>query len=107
MGILSDIANYLDRQKRDLSGWVHDPSAQLERNVANWVVPREGVIRKGGLSQEKVDQESSAFNPGNFVGAGVIKPAGGNWLSGSVEGALSRLKSPENGSALNGWIDNY
>lgn len=51
MSPLQALANYLDRQKRDLSGWVSNPYAQLERNVANWTTPREGVISKGGLSR--------------------------------------------------------
>ena len=79
MSPLQALANYLDAQKRDLKGWVTDPRAQLERNVANWTAPREGVISKGGLSRAVVDPENTFASPGNWMGAGVIKAKGGQW----------------------------
>ncbi len=85
MSPLQALANYLDRQKRDLSGWVSNPSAQLERNVSNWTTPREGVISKGGLSRAAIDPSNSYANPGNWMGAGIIKNTGGNWLSGTLD----------------------
>lgn len=103
MGILEEVLAKVDALRRttgrNVQDMVQQPSPYVEkvtdalRNTNRGVVP---VASNGELSNrsltpsERVEQTMGTLDFGG--GLGVIKPKGGNWLSGQVENALRGLK---------------
>lgn len=103
MGILEEVLAKVDAlrrtAKRNWDDSTQQSSLYMEkvtdalRNTNRGVVPvaSNGELTNRSLTpSERVEQTMGTLDFGG--GLGVIKPKGGNWLSGQVEGALSGLK---------------
>lgn len=93
--------------KRNIQDLTSDPRGYLEMvtdRMSNSIRGRQAVVDDKGLRvrelprEERVGQMTQAIldnmGSGGMGALGVIKNKGGNWLTGSVEGALSGLKKP-------------
>ena len=72
------------------------PSAQPEM----WSLSREEQARtESPLSLLKLQEAMSPVkiskDPGDWIGAGIIKKAGGNWVPGEIKGVIKDLKRAE------------
>jgi hypothetical protein len=115
MGLLQELDNARRVAGRNLQDLFSDPSAYAERltdrlrnmnaGVTPIATPMELTKRPQTL-EERVEDWSGRLDPGSGM-MGVIKPRGGNWLTGRYgpDDFISRLKKP-NADALNAWIDN-
>lgn len=88
MSALAKLFSEADVAKRRVKDFLRSPLAYLQM-----VADQQRNLWK----QDPEAQAMNFFNPeaGLLPLAGVIKQKGGNWLSGSVEGALSGLKKRE------------
>jgi hypothetical protein len=79
--------------------------SNIQRLVSN---PKEYIKN---LPTPTMEQMVGAFSPSHIGGvgmAGVIKPKGGNWLTGSVEKGLSGLKHPNAPQVSDlEWLQNH
>lgn len=98
----------LNQLKRNISDLINDPQGYLRmvaENIGNSAAGRKAVINDRGAGMQNLSKEERRqqmqqavldnFGSGGMGALGIIKGKGGNWLTGSVENALSRLKSPE------------
>lgn len=103
MGILEEVLAKVDALRRttgrNVQDLVQQPSLYIEkmtdalRNTNRGVVPvaSNGELTNRSLTpSERVEQTMGTLDFGG--GLGVIKPKGGNWLSGQVESTLKGLK---------------
>ena len=105
-GAIADLLNNVDWLKHrigsNIQSLVSDPVAHLQQKLSQ-------------LAEEPDQLMNLAGGEGGMGMAGVIKPKGGQWLSGSVEDALSGLKQdfgsigrggalhPDD-AAINNWV---
>lgn len=106
MPFLADIYSAADAFKRNLKDIVQNPRAVADRQILalrNTTRGQEPVINDQGAGMREIPREEQYRRAveGSLDsisgGLGVIKPKGGNWLSGQVEEVVSRLRrNPEN-----------
>ena len=94
---------------RNIEDLMNDPKGYLSMladHLQNTALGRKAVINDKGAGyrnltrEEKLKQvQDTALDNIGGGGLGIIKSKGGNWLTGSVENALSRLKNP--------YVDKY
>lgn len=107
MGTLEAVLAAVDNAKRvagrNISDLVSDPRAYGEKIVGALRNQNAGVsptIANGELTNRPLTMEERVENTAGQLdfggGLGVIKPKGGNWLSGQVEQQLKRLKRGDN-----------
>ena len=105
MGILEQVLAGLDAAKRtvgrNVSDLIADPALYAEKIIGHLRNQNAGVtptIANGELTNrvlspsERVQHAMETVDFGG--GLGVIKPKGGNWLSGQVEGIVKQLRKP-------------
>ena len=96
----------LNQLKRNISDLINDPQGYLRmvaENIGNSAAGRKAVINDRGAGMQNLSKEERRqqmqqavldnFGSGGMGALGIIKGKDGNWLTGSVENALSRLKS--------------
>lgn len=90
-----DVMNHIGRKdKGSFTGGVFEQGADIE-GLIDWYKKRPQYA-SGGL----VSKGLKMLFPNAAAPMHVVKPKGGNWLTGSVEGALSSLKKPTAGFDL-------
>lgn len=93
----------LDQLKRNISDLVNDPRGYLEMvadRMNNSVMGRQGTVNHQGVGYRQLTDaerrqqiQTGVLDNTGGGGLGIIKAKGGNWLTGSVEGALKGLKT--------------
>lgn len=105
MGALEQVLAGLDAAKRtvgrNVSDLIADPALYAEKIIGHLRNQNAGVtptIANGELTNRVLSPSERAQHAMETVdfggGLGVIKPKGGNWLSGQVEGMLGKLRKP-------------
>lgn len=94
----------LDQLKRNISDLVNDPRGYLEMvadRMNNSVMGRQGTVNHQGAGYRQLTDaerqqqiQTGVLDNIGSGGLGIIKAKGGNWLTGSVEGALRGLTKP-------------